>query len=132
MKYFTQVPNKVFDVHLPNLTGSELKVLLVIIRQTYGWVDTRTGKRKVRDRISHGQFVMKTALSRRVVSRSINSLVEKRLIQVSDYSGSILGTSNQRKGKLLYYSFCVEYFSNYPKSYGFRSVGELIIHPKVA
>lgn len=36
----TQVPNVLFDTHLPNITTlSEIKILLVIIRQTNGWID---------------------------------------------------------------------------------------------
>lgn len=35
--YYTQVPDEVFDVLLPDLTGAELKVLLYIIRRTFGF-----------------------------------------------------------------------------------------------
>jgi hypothetical protein len=80
----TQVPNVVFDKLLATLTFGEFKVLMVIIRQTYGWIDQRTGKRKTRDRISHGQFMQKTELSRRMVSKTVNSLLSKGLICVFD------------------------------------------------
>lgn len=104
MKYTTPVPNVVFDRHLPTLTESELKILLIIIRQTYGWADKRTGGRKTRDRITHSQFVMKTGLSRRVISKAINNLVLKELISITDYQGTHLHTTLNRKGKsfLLY------------------------------
>ena len=60
----TQVPNILFDLHLPSLTESELKILLIIIRQTYGWIDRYTGKRKLQDRISHSQFITKSGLTK--------------------------------------------------------------------
>jgi hypothetical protein len=59
-KQTTLVPNIFFDQLLPTLTEAEIKLLLVIIRQTYGWIDSRTGKRKQRNRISRKQFVVKT------------------------------------------------------------------------
>ena len=106
MKCTTAVPNIVFDKHLPYLKEAELKVLLIIIRQTHGWVDKRTGRRKTRDRISHSQFMTKTALSRRIVSAAIKSLVEKGLINVTDFAGNLLIKPHQRQGVTsLYYSW---------------------------
>ena len=46
---YTQTPDEVFDVLLPVLSGAELKVLLYIIRRTFGW-------RKDADRISLSQI----------------------------------------------------------------------------
>jgi hypothetical protein len=37
------------DTRLPNLTESEVKKILVILRQTNGSVDKRTGVRKTKD-----------------------------------------------------------------------------------
>lgn len=104
-KQTTPTPNILFDQHLPNLSESELKVLLVVIRQTYGWMNKKTGKRKVRDRISHSQFIQKTGLSRRIISQAIQSLVRRGLLVISDYEKNILQTPQERKGKLyLYYT----------------------------
>ena len=101
----TQVPNVVFDKLLTTLTFGEFKVLMVIIRQTYGWIDQRTGKRKTRDRISHYQFMQKTGLSRRMVSQTVNSLLSKGLIGVFDQSGKLLNSGSERTGRThLYYS----------------------------
>lgn len=106
MKYTTAVPNSVFDTHLPSLTEAELKVLLIIIRQTNGWIDKRTGRRKIRDRISHGQFMVKTGLSRRIVSQAIKSLLEKDLINVTDFAGNLLLKGSERQGSAyLYYGW---------------------------
>ena len=104
-KQSTQVPNVIFDKYLPSLTVAELKVLLVVIRQTFGWIDLRTGKRKKRDRITQSQFMFKTGLSRRIVSSAIKSLCDRGLIRVTDYEGNVLLTTGERKGKLyLFYS----------------------------
>jgi phage replication O-like protein O len=102
----TQVPNEVFDRYLKELSFSELKVLLYIIRQTYGW-QLKNGKRKPRDRITHNQFQTKTGLSRRVITDVIQSLILKHLISVTDYQGDKLHTPEQRKGKVgIYYAPC--------------------------
>lgn len=105
-KQITQVPNFLFDTLLPKLTESELKILLVVIRQTIGWLDKRTGKRKVRDRISIGQFVKKTGLSKRTINNSIQSLVLKQLLEITDFKENKLDKPCQRKGKsYLFFSF---------------------------
>lgn len=126
----TQVPNIVFDTHLSSLTESEMKLLLVIIRQTFGWFDKATGQRKTRDRISHGQFMKKTGLSRRVISQALKSLIEKNLVTVTCENGKILHQATERKGVArLFYSFLQEPVR--PKvmpmqMYGIRNIGEVI------
>jgi hypothetical protein len=105
-KQITQVPNFLFDALLPNLTESELKVILVVIRQTIGWFDKRTGKRKERDRISVGQFVKKTGLSKRNINNTIQSLVLKQLLEITGFKGNKLHMPYERKGKsYLFFSF---------------------------
>lgn len=105
-KQTTQVPNIIFDTYLPTLTGSEYKMLSIIIRQTYGWYDKATGQRKTRDRISHGQFMKKTGLSRRVISKTLKSLVDKNLIHVTCQNGNLLHVAEERKGMAkMFYSF---------------------------
>src|SRR5689334_14113947 len=47
---YTQTPDELFDVLLPVLSGAELKVLLYIIRRTFGW-------RKDADAISLSQIM---------------------------------------------------------------------------
>jgi hypothetical protein len=100
----TQVPNFIFPA-LPELTEAELKVILIVIRQTLGWKDKKTGQRKTRDRLTASQFMQKTGLSRRVITKAIQSLSQKHYITVTDYNGNILALSTHRKGKsYLYYS----------------------------
>lgn len=87
-KKTTQVPNLILDQYLQTLNGGEFKVLLVIIRQTNGWIDTKTGKRKTRDRISHSQLSL--------------FLIKK---------GNILLSTEERKGNpRLYFSLRLAHF----------------------
>ena len=105
MNAYTMIPNDVFDELLIELTGSELKIFLVILRQTLGWKNQRTGKRKIWDRINQYQFKQKTGLSKRVISQSIQSLVDKKLIRITNYEGNILDTPLKRRGNPhLFYS----------------------------
>jgi hypothetical protein len=103
----TPVPNILFDVFLKDLKSSELKVLLVIIRQTLGWSDKRgLHGRKERDWISSSQLQSKTGCSRRAITSAIDTLVNKRLIQVFDDKGNNLYNPEKRQGKTrLYYRF---------------------------
>lgn len=98
MKGYTMIPNKVFDELLQELTGSELKLLLIILRQTIGWKNQRTGKRKIWDRINQYQFKQKTGLSKRIITTSLQSLIDKELISVSNYEGQNLNTALKRRG----------------------------------
>ena len=112
----TGVPNAVFDIHLPHLGYAELKVLLIIIRQTYGWRDKETRSHKERDWISRQFFVKKTGLSKRAVSKAIAQLQVKNLIIITDSKGSSLNSANCRKKQTkLYFS------SHFPQSSDLRS-----------
>lgn len=103
-KPFTKVPNVIFDHILKELKGAELKILLIILRQTRGWV-LRNGQRKQRDRISRGYFMTKTGLSNKSISDSIDLLLKKKLIRVTDYNRYILHSPTKRQGKShIYYS----------------------------
>lgn len=106
---FTQTPNILFDQLLKELSNSELKILLVIIRQTNGWIDKKTGNRKEKDRITYSQFILKAGLSRRIISGAIKSLSQMKLIEITDSSGNILNNASERKGKYrIYYSSLLE------------------------
>lgn len=71
---WTQTPNELFAL-APHLTESELRVLLHIIRQTYGW-------QKRSDAISISQLVDATGMSRRGVINGTAGLRDKRLIVI--------------------------------------------------
>ena len=124
----TYFPNILVDTHLPNLTESEIKMILVIIRQTNGWVDKKTGLRKTRDRISHGQFMKKTGLCRRVISKTLQNLVSKGLIQVTCQYGNMLHEPKDRKGvtKMFYAPTLGMVKPESRKVRGVRSIGEIL------
>lgn len=102
---FTNVPNTFFRI-LPKLGYAELKVLLVIIRQTYGFVEPGTKKHKQWDWISGRFFVKKTNLSQRSVSEALSSLLKKGLISIKNEHGKYVTTTQQRRRSYkLYYRF---------------------------
>ncbi len=82
---YTPVPDELFDALLPDLTLAELRVLLYVMRRTFGF-------KKGSDRISKSQLesgIVKhdgqlldrgTGLSRRAVRVAIHSLVEKGIL----------------------------------------------------
>ena len=96
----TPVPNVVFDNYLKELKQAELKVLLIIIRQTLGWEDKRTqSERKEMDWISNSQLVVKTGNSARAINDAIQGLTDKKLIDVISQSGEFLDTPEKRRGQ---------------------------------
>lgn len=83
--HYTQVPDELFDTLMPHLSGAELKVLLYIIRRTFGF-------KKPCDAISLSQMVSGirtregavldegTGLGKSSVARALNSLEKKQII----------------------------------------------------
>jgi phage replication O-like protein O len=63
----TPVPNALFDHVFLNLRPGALRVLLAIVRLTYGW-------QKVSDRISYSQLQKVTGLSREGVNNAVKEL----------------------------------------------------------
>jgi Bacteriophage replication protein O len=82
---YTPVPDELFDEQLPDLSGAELKVLLYIIRRTFGF-------KKESDNISLNQLIngittkedvvldRGTGLSKKTLLETLKNLVEKNLI----------------------------------------------------
>jgi hypothetical protein len=82
---YTPVPDELFDEQLPDLSGAELKVLLYIIRRTFGF-------KKESDNISLNQLLhgittkenlvldRGTGLSKKTLLETIKNLIEKNLI----------------------------------------------------
>ena len=95
LENFTQIPNEFFEIAM-DLKESELKIMLVIFRQTYGWIKEINDKGepvyKIQDYISLSQFEDKTNLSRRSITNALKSLREKGfIVRTEEY--------NPRKGK---------------------------------
>jgi hypothetical protein len=74
---YTRVNNSIFDLIMPTLSGNGLKVLLVALRQTWGWKDAQspTG-RKQSDAISYSQFMAKGGMARATVARAIQECLD--------------------------------------------------------
>lgn len=102
----TQVPNIIFDDLMSGLTDTELRVLLVIVRQTLGWIENPITKtRKEKDWISYSQLKEKTGRQSEALSNSLRGLEDKKLIEVFDKEGNRLLTKEARLGKALFYRF---------------------------
>ena len=70
----TQIANDVMEALISSsLSGTEFRILLFIIRKTWGW-------HKKEDKISISQVVTETTLSRKTVCECLNRLVTKRLL----------------------------------------------------
>lgn len=70
---FTQTPNELFDEWLSILSHVELKVLMVIMRKTFGW-------HKIRDRISLTQLEKITGSKRSAIIKAAKNLQKLGLI----------------------------------------------------
>lgn len=66
---YTQVPDLLFDELLPELKCAELRVLLIIMRQTFGW-------KRDADAISLSQLTDRTGLTRPAVTSATQALEE--------------------------------------------------------
>ncbi len=90
---------------MPTLSGSEWALLCVIVRQTLGWHDASTGKRKVSDWLSHRQLKVRTGRGSDAVCSAIDSLVRRDLIEVHDEAGRSLPTpAERRRARRLFYA----------------------------
>lgn len=105
-KYSTQTPNVLFDHLLKELTVSETKVLMIIIRRTMGMMSKKyIGKRVEKAWITQRLFSMLTGLAVRSVSEAINGLASRGLIAVYNETGKQVFTAKQRQtATKLYFS----------------------------
>lgn len=72
---FTQTPNLFFDDSLRKIKSfAELKVVLAVVRQTFGW-------RKDSDKLSHSQLAKLTGLTRRGVINGVNKALEHGFLE---------------------------------------------------
>mgnify|MGYP006427012225 CR=1 FL=1 len=70
---YTQIPNRLLDEHMPDMGLAELKVVLVVCRQTFGW-------QKRKDRLSLSQIAEKAGLSRRGTVDGIQDAMERGVL----------------------------------------------------
>lgn len=83
--HHTPIHNEVLEALAKiNLSPYETRVLFVIWRKTYGFIDKTTGLRKKIDWIAGSQISEMTGLDRRHVSRALKGLKEKHVISRDD------------------------------------------------
>jgi hypothetical protein len=90
---YTQIPNMIFDL-MPLMNDTELRVVLFIARQTFGW-------HKKRDKLSISQIMAGTGLSNGGVIAGVEAGIERGLIR-----RTAISKTNPRKG--FYYSLLVK------------------------
>lgn len=105
----TPMPNALLDTWMPRLSDTELRVLLVVTRQTLGFQASANSAgiaaRRARDWITHSQLKQKTGWESAAVSRAIDGLVKEGLLQVCTQAGAPLPTPQERRrypGKLFF------------------------------
>lgn len=108
------VPVRLVDTVMPRLRDTELRVLLIVLRQTWGWKVDRTnvdkteaGKQarphktrratKRRDWLSHRQLCRRTGRGSDAVSAAVASLTASGLVIVEDAGGNPLTTPEERR-----------------------------------
>jgi phage replication O-like protein O len=80
---FFKIANELAEVLAKtSLTGSEVRILWVVLRKTWGWV--QGNRRKDFDRIALSQFVLATGMKQANVVRALKSLVAYRLLLKTD------------------------------------------------
>ena len=100
----TPFPSHLIDDIMPLLSDTEWRVLCVVVRQTLGWEDGQGG-RKREDWLTQSQLKARTGRASEAVSRAIEGLVQKGLVQVCSEAGEALATTQERRrcpGRLLF------------------------------
>lgn len=71
---YTQVPNALFDIHMPEMGNAELRVVLAIARNTFGWQKGSTN-------LSITQLESLTGLSRQGVQNGVNDALDRGVLE---------------------------------------------------
>lgn len=103
MKYYTSTPNFILDTYQPILKPSEFSILMVIVRQTYGWFDHKMKSHKRRDWISHRLFSSKTGLCPKTISTVIDNLDSRKMIRTSDKHNVTLDKQGRKFANKVFY-----------------------------
>lgn len=86
----TRFPNVLLDAVMPTLKDTEWRVLCVVVRQTIGFG-------KDNNWISRHQLKFRTHRESEAISKAVDSLVKRGLIEVIDGGGALLRTAAQRR-----------------------------------
>jgi hypothetical protein len=93
----TLIPSALIREELPTLKMAELKLLLVVTDQTLGWTNPLTGRRQEVDWLTHSQLKSRTGCASEAISKAIDSLVRRNLIEVLADTGEPLLTAQARR-----------------------------------
>jgi hypothetical protein len=99
---FVPLPHYFLVKILPNLSDTELRVLLIILSRTVGWKHKDTSPARVR--LSRVALSIATGRSNTSVSQAIENLSSKGMIGIENTTGLPLLTAHTRqKSPALYY-----------------------------
>jgi DNA-binding MarR family transcriptional regulator len=101
---FVQLPSRLIDRVMPNVTDTEWRVLCVVARATLGWRNP-DGTKKSRDWLTQSQLKRRTGRASAAVSKAIAGLVERGLLRVSSEDGRNLDSREERQrnhGRVFY------------------------------
>src|ERR1035437_5806678 len=100
---FTQIPNYFIDSEMSSLGDTAFRVLLIIARHTYGWIENLNNhRRKDKDWISYSQLMKTSGRTSSPIAKAIKELENKQLIEVLGVDGKFLPVK-QRVGKTIFY-----------------------------
>ena len=98
----TQIPNDILDDLMPTLKDTALRVLLVVCRQTFGWVEDKdTKRRKECDWMSQSQLVYRTGRSGKHVGKAVDILCKEGILEAWSNDGKKLLTAKDRQLNLV-------------------------------
>lgn len=99
---FTPFPNVILDRVMPHLSDTELRVLSVIVRQTFGWHQDRKW-------LSHALLKRLTGRESAAVSRAIDGLVKRGLVVIRDENDRRVHRAHERRRSRSKLSYCVHH-----------------------
>ena len=78
---YTRIANEILEALARlNVPASERRIVDVIIRKTWGYIDNN-GNKKIWDRIAYSQFSNYTGMSKQNVHRAVKGLLDKMVIE---------------------------------------------------
>lgn len=101
---FVPLPTRLIDELMPALSDTEWRVVCVVARATVGW--RISGGHKPRDWLTQSQLKRRTGRASAAVSKAVDRLVRRGLLEVTDLSGLPLRTpaARRRSRSRLYYA----------------------------
>lgn len=102
----TPFPNGLIDEVMPTLRDTEWRLLCVVVRHTLGWRDgSQKGQRKASDWLTHRQLKAQTGRDSEAISKAVDALVKRGIIEVWSDTGKRLTTPHARRrcGGRLYF-----------------------------